>query len=245
MRTDALVRKIAPPLQRLVGGTDWDPDEQPWAPGQVIDVNESGALGEIPLSDIPQGAFAHEQDILGFAERVSGASDNFMGRPGASPYRSATEINAVSSGGNIRIDVMVKRTQQSMRKLAWFLWWLLYQYRPFYDYFFADNTELTISKPEMRPTPNGMMPFEFIPQGMQSDSTKEAKRQQDLQLLQISAPFLNQHNPDGIRYMLDKLLQDFNFQDRSMILGPSWNALQQMMQQAFQEGAKQASKQGG
>ncbi len=96
---------------------------------------------------------------------------------------------------------------------------------------------------EMRPAPNGLMPFEFIPQGKLSDASKEAQRQQYLMLTQAIGPTLMQQYPDGMQYLLDNLLRSYDVQDRSQIIGPSWNMLQQQLQQAFQMGMQQGMEQ--
>lgn len=241
MRADAIMRRIAPPILRQTG-SPWNPDEGYWEPGQIIDVTDPSELTELPLSDVPNGMFAHEQDLMAFTERVTGMSDYFMGRS-PTQNRTATEVNRVTSEGLARMDVAISRFQNSMKQLAWTLWWLLYQYRPYIDTFYAENQNMSISKAEMRPqSANGLMPFEFIPQGQLSDASKESKRQQDLMLLNVVGQFLTQFYPDGIQYMLDTILRDFDVQDRSRILGPSWNALQQQLQQAFQQGVEEGAK---
>lgn len=242
MRSDAITRKIAPPLIQQIGAA-WNPDEIPWRPGQIIPVNDPGELFELQLSDIPQGIFAHEQDILQFTERVTGMSDYAIGTS-PSRGRTATEVNRVTSEGLARIDIVISRFQQGMRQLAWHIWWLLYQYRPFWDYFYAENQDMSITKVEMRPSPNGMLPFEFIPQGQLSDASKESRRQQNLMLLQVVGGYLQQFYPDGLQYLLDRTMAEFDVQDRSRILGPSWNLLQQMMQQAQQAGYQQGLEDG-
>lgn len=245
MRADAITRKIAPPIMKRKG-SGWDPTKKKWAPGQVIEVTDPAEIVELQLSDIPGTVFNHEQDLLAFSERVTGTSDYFMGRS-PSQSRTATEVNRVTSEGLARMDVMISRFQSTMRRLAWHLWWMLYQYRPFYDYFYAENAEMGITKYEMRPVNNGLMPFDFVPQGMQSDSSREAKRQQLLTLLNVVQGPLTQFNPDGIQYMLDNILREFDIQDRAQILGPQWSVTQQTINQAYeqglQEGAAQAQQQ--
>jgi len=234
MRADAVTRRIAPPLLRRTGAR-WDPQEQPWRPGMVIDVNDPAEIIELSLSDVPNSMFAHEQDILAFTERMTGMSDVFMGRMG-SPYTTATAINRVTSEGLARMDVAVSRFQIGMKKLAWVLWWLLYQYRPYQDAFLVEGQPMTITKDEMRPTQNGLMPFEFIPQGQLSDASKDARRQQLTFLLQASIGPLSQFYPDGIQHLLEKVFHAYDIQDRHAILGPPWSVIQQQLQQAMQQG---------
>ena len=241
MRSDAIARRIAPPILRRTGAR-WDPEEQPWQPGMVIDVTDPAEIIELQLSDVPNSLFAHEQDVMAFVERVTGQSDYFMGRS-PSQSRTATEVNRVTSEGLARMDVSVSRFQESMTKLAWVLWWLLYQYRPHMDTFAVGNQEYTITKDEMRPANNGLMPFEFIPQGELSDASKDARRQQLIFLLQTSSQALSQFYPDGIRSLLDEVFAAFDIQNRNEILGPPWSAVMQQIQAAYQQGAQEGAKQ--
>jgi len=242
MRSDAVARRIAPPLLRRTGAR-WDPVEQPWRPGMVIDVNDPAELIELAMSDVPNGLFAHEQDIMAFTERMTGMSDVFMGRMG-SPYATATAVNRVTSEGLARMDINVSRFQSGMKKLAWVIWWLLYQYRPYVDAFLVDGQEATITKDEMRPTQNGLMPFEFTPHGMHSDSSKEARRQQLTFLLQVATGPLSQFYPDGIQKLLDEVFASYDIKNRTEVLGPPWSVIQQQLQQAFQQGMQQGMQQG-
>ena len=253
MRADAIAIRIAPPIVTLTG-SPWDPEETPWQPGQRIEVTNPNEIYQMQLQDVPSSLFAHEQDTLAFVERVTGMSDYFMGRS-PSQNRTATEVNRVTSEGLARIDVMVSRFQKTgMKKLAWIMWWLLYQYRPFIDYFADENISYQISKLEMRPSSNGLMPFEFVPHGELSDASKEARRQQKLMLLQAASGPLMQFYPDGIQQMLLDIFGDFEITNKQQILGPpgAWSAIQNMIQQAYQQGmqegmqagAQQAAQQG-
>ncbi len=243
MRADALAIRIAAPILRRLGAA-WDPEDQPWAPGQVIDVTDPSEIIQMNMLDVPSSLFAHEQDTLGFVERVTGMSDYFMGRS-PSQNRTATEVNRVTSEGLARIDVMVSRFQQKgMTRLAWALWWLLYQYRPFLDFFPSESGEpMQISKMQMGPTPTGLMPFEFRPHGVLSDASKEARRQQKLMLLQAASGPLSQFFPDGIQQLLKDIFKEFEVTNVDSVLGPPWNVLQQQMQQAFQQGMQQGMQQ--
>lgn len=242
MRADAIAIRIAPPILRRIG-EQWDPEEQPWSPGQVIDVTDPAALIQMQLMDVPSSLFAHEQDTLAFVERVTGMSDYFMGRS-PTQNRTATEVNRVTSEGLARIDVMVSRFQHGgMKKLAWALWWLLYQYRPFIDFFNAEGSQLTITKLQMSPTSNGLMPFEFRPHGELSDASKEARRSHKLMLLQTASGPLSQFYPDGIQQLLRDVFAEFEITNKDQILGPPWSVIQQQMQQAFQQGMQQGMQQ--
>lgn len=242
MRGDAIAIRIASPILRRIGAA-WDPEEQPWSPGQVIDVTDPAEIVQMQIMDVPGSLFAHEQDTLAFVERVTGMSDYFMGRS-PSQNRTATEVNRVTSEGLARIDVMVSRFQKKgMTRLAWALWWLLYQYRPFLDYFPSEGRTLQISKMEMGPTPTGLMAFEFRPHGVLSDASKEARRQQKLMMLQTASGPLSQFYPDGIQQLLKDIFSEFEITNVDGILGPPWSVIQQQIQQAFQQGMQQGMQQ--
>lgn len=240
MRADSIVRQVAPPILRRQGAV-WNPEDDPWKPGQVIDVTDPAEIVEMNLSPVPNSIFAHAQDILANTERMTGMSDLFMGRI-SSPYQTATATTTARSEGLVRIDVSITRFQESMRRLAWILWWLLYQYRPFLEVFQAENTTYQLLKPEMAPGQNGVMPFDFTPQGMQSDASKEARRQQLIYLLNTSAGVLQQYYPDGIQKLLEELFDAFDIKNKADILGPQWSILQQQIQQAMQMGYQQGQQ---
>jgi hypothetical protein len=246
MRADAIVRRITPPILKRMGSL-WDHEENPMVPGGVYEVTDTEEIKELVLAPVDSASFAHGQELIAYTERVTGMSDFFMGRM-SNQHATATAVNRVTSEGLARVDVMVSRIQQSLTTFAWTIWWLLYQYRPMMDTFHAENQDMSITKAEMRPTEQGLMPFEFVPQGKLSDASREAQRQQLMMLLQITAPYLQQFYPDGLQHMLDKIMQSFDVQDRSVVLGPPWNALQgqiqQIAQQAYQQGAKDTA-QGG
>lgn len=243
MRADAIAIRLAAPIMKRVGAK-WDAEEVPWQPGQVIEFTDPGEIFVQQLPDVPSSLFAHEQDTLAFVERVTGMSDYSMGRS-PSQNRTATEVNKVTTEGLARIDVMVSRFQKGgMKKLAWVLWWLLYQYRPIVDYFRDDVQDLSINKMEMRPNAQGLMPFEFQPHGELSDASKEARRMQLLHLFQYASQPLSQFYPDGLQALLEELMDSFDMTNHQKVLGPPWMLLQQQMQQAFAQGQQEGYKAG-
>ena len=242
MRADALAIRIAPPILARISSR-WDPEEQPWAPGQIINVTDPAEIIQMQIADVPSSLFAHEQDTLAFVERVTGMSDYFMGRSPAQ-NRTATEVSKVTSEGLARMDVMVSRFQHGgMKSLSWVLWWLLYQYRPFVDYFQSDGQNYMITKTQMRPTDTGLMPFELIPHGMLSEASKEARRAQRLNLFQVASGPLSQFYPDGMQVMLKEIAHDFEIKNVDEMLGPPWSVIQKQLQQAFQQGMQQGAEQ--
>lgn len=243
MRGDSIAMQIAPPILARQGSV-WNPETHPFRPGQVIAVSDNSEIIQMNMKDIPGSVFAHERDIMEFAERMTGMSDVFMGRVG-SPYQTATATTAARSEGLVRLDVSITRFQNSMKKVAWILWWMLFQFRPYVDTFHVDehDANYTITKAEMAPGTNGLMPFEFLPQGTQSDASKEARRQQLIFLLNTMYPALQANYPDGVQALLGELLDAFDVKNKSEILGPDWELIRQQLQQAFQEGMQQGAAQ--
>ena len=244
LRMDSIARTVAPPVLKKFG-SHWDEEINPLTPKSVIGVNDITDIAELPLRDIPNGLFAHEQDLMAFVERSTGMSDTSMGRMN-NQYATATAVNRITSEGLARVDIAVSRFQYGMKRLGWFLWWLLYQYRPLVDYFYAENAQRTITKMDMRPRDElSLMPFELIPQGMLSEASKEARKQQSLMMYQILSAVLSQFYPDGLQKLTDEILKTHDIQDRGSITGPPWSVIQQQIQQAYQQGMMEGMEQGG
>lgn len=240
-RADALALTIGSPILRR-HGAEWDPDVEAFRPGLVVNVTDPSEVVQMQIAPVGNAAFSHESDLLAFVERLTGLSDYHMGR-NAAMGRTATEVNRVTSEGLARLDTMVSRFQHGgMKKLGWMLWWLLYQFRPFIDYFYYDGEEYTITKVERAPLDNGLMAFELQPHGILSDASKEAKRQQKLMLMNTITGVLSQHYPDGVQVLLKDLLHEFDVKNADEVLGPPWSVLQQQLQAAYQQGMQEGQQ---
>lgn len=241
-RADGISRLVNPPILKRMGSM-WDEEKDPLRPGKVITVQDPKDIQEFLGREIPSSLFAHEQDILAFVERQTGLSDYSMGRM-QSQYATATAVQKVTTSGLARVDVAISRFQSGMKRMSWFMWWMLYQFRPLIDRFYAQNSDMTITKAEMRPSSGGLMPFEFIPQGMLSDISKDNNRNQAFMLMQALGPVLQQNYPDGLHALADDVLKAYDVHDRASILGPPWGLLQQQLQQlqqqAYQQGQQDA-----
>ena len=102
-----------------------------------------------------------------------------------------------------------------------------------------------IQKIEMRPYPDtSRKPFEFVPQGQVSEATRQDRQQTLLFLLGQAAGFLQQYNPDGIRHLLLEVLASYDIKDRNLIVGPPWQAMQQLIAQAQQQGMEAGYQEG-
>lgn len=240
-RADAVALALAPPVMRR-HGAEWDPDVEGFKPGLVIPVSDMSEIQIMQVPNVGNASFSHEHDILAFVERVTGMNDYMMGR-NAQQGRTATEVNRVTSEGLARLDTMVSRFQNGgMKRLGWMLWWLLYQYRPFLDYFFYDGESEQISKDEKSPNNHGLMPFELQPHGVLSDASKEARRQQKLMMFNTVAGVLSQHYPDGLQQLLRDIFHDFDLKSVEEVLGPDWSILQEQIQAAYQQGMQEGQE---
>lgn len=243
IRADSLSLAIAPPITRRHGSL-WDPGTDPFGPGVVIDVTDHADVAQMQIAPVGNASFQHEHDIIGFVERLTGLSDYHMGR-NANQNRTATEVNRVTSEGLIRLDTMVSRFQHGgMKKLGWTLWWLLYQFRPFLDFFYHDGQQYQITKTEKAPLDSGLMAFELQPHGILSDASKEARRQQLLMMFNTMAGVLSEHYPDGLQVLLHDILEEFGIKNAEQIIGPEWSIIQQQIQMAFQQGMEEGQRSG-
>ena len=209
-----------------------------------MEVMDHSDVQQMQIAPIGNAAFQHEHDIVGFVERLTGLSDYHMGR-NANMNRTATEVNRVTSEGLIRLDTMVSRFQHGgMKKLGWTLWWLLYQFRPFLDFFFHDGVSYQLSKVEKAPLDNGLMSFELQPHGILSDASKEARRQQMLTMFNTMAGVLSEHYPDGLQILLHDILEEFGIRNAEEIIGPEWGVIQQQIQAAYAQGMQEGQQSG-
>lgn len=127
-RADALARATLPPLLR-VRGSGWNPNEQPVAPGETIDVNDPGEIQVLQLPDFRASNIQHEQMLVALGERITGISDFQLGRsPGQG--RTFGEVRSVLSEGEVRIDVLLSRIHEGMRRLAELTFDIAYQFLP-------------------------------------------------------------------------------------------------------------------
>lgn len=104
------------PLKRMQGAL-WDPYEQPWAPGQVIDVRDQREIEAMVVPDVTAPAMNHIAMLERTAERVSGLNDIASGQVNQED-RTLGEVQMASMGSEIRTDLIVKRFQMAFEQIA-------------------------------------------------------------------------------------------------------------------------------
>lgn len=103
------------PITRRQGAL-WDPKEQPWGPGVVIDVRDAQEITPIQVPDIPQSAMALMQEPLQMAERIAGLNDISTAAT-STEDKTLGEVRLQTTAAEIRIDEGVKLIQESLETL--------------------------------------------------------------------------------------------------------------------------------
>lgn len=103
------------PLKVLTSSV-WDPDEEPWGPGQRMTVNDMNDVQPISLPDVPASMMNRESGIIQAAERLSGLNDVSLG---ATPDASRTlgEVQMVTEQSFVRIEESIRNMQETLEEL--------------------------------------------------------------------------------------------------------------------------------
>lgn len=180
-RADAMARAALSPIKRLRGSL-WNPGEEPLKPNGVITVGTMEEIQPLILPDLPQSNIAYENMLIQLGERITGISDFQLGRsPGAN--RTFGEVRSVLSEGEVRLDVMLSRIQESMRRLAELTFDLAYQMMPYGGLFAVGRDFFKITPEAMRPPEIGFEAYEFVPNGTLSEASKDQALERTVVLL--------------------------------------------------------------
>jgi hypothetical protein len=115
MNADRSTLATNPPMKRRQGAL-YDPEEQPWGTGQMIDVRDMDELQPIEIPDVPSSGFQREAMILQAAERLTGVNDTAVGVQ-AEEKRTATEVQNVAVAGAVRTEEIVENIQEALEQL--------------------------------------------------------------------------------------------------------------------------------
>ena len=107
---------ISAPIKRQTGAL-WDPDDQPFGPGAVIDVRDMKEIEPFAIPDLNQAAANREQEIVQASERVAGINDVALGQ---TPQNTRTlgEVNIVAEQSFVRMDDVIKALLEPMEELG-------------------------------------------------------------------------------------------------------------------------------
>lgn len=104
-----------PPLMRMHGAL-WNPDEQPFGTGRVIDVRSKDEITPLIIPDVPASLVNREAAVLAAAERVSGQNDISTGTTSGED-RTLGERQMQAESSFVRIEEPVKHCQETMEDL--------------------------------------------------------------------------------------------------------------------------------
>lgn len=115
MRADRSTLVTNAPILRMVGGL-WEPKEQPFGPGAIIDVRQKDEISPFTVPDVPASVIQQESVLLQASERLSGLNDAAVGIQ-TQEKRTRGEVEIVSAAGAIRVSEVVKNVQEGLEPL--------------------------------------------------------------------------------------------------------------------------------
>jgi len=103
------------PIKRLVGSA-WVPEEQPWGPRAIIDVNNMAEVEVMQFSDVPQSQHYLLGESIEAAERTLGLNDTSQG---ITPQQDRTlgEVRMVAGYSEIRIEEILMNLREALEDL--------------------------------------------------------------------------------------------------------------------------------
>jgi hypothetical protein len=233
------------PIKKVAGAL-WDEDEQPWGPKAVITVRDMREIEQQVVQDVPASLFANIDRCERTAERLAGVNDIASGQV-AQESRTLGEIQMATEQSFVRMDMIVRRFQESMEDLG--------QIRhAIWKRTLAESTT-GVEAPQSlmvglegrgvsidQYMPNGKItaalldgPFRFKPYGSVQTADPSKRRADAMALMQTipllvqTFPFLAQQlvTPRAGRAMLRELMQAFNVRNLQAFMGSPSEDFQQ------------------
>jgi hypothetical protein len=112
MAADRAAMQVQVPIKRLVGAL-WDPVEQPWGAGAVIDVRDPREVELFQVQDLTPAALTHIQMMEHTADLVSGVNDIAAGQVN-SEQRTLGEVKLATANAGVRTNLVIRRFQEAM-----------------------------------------------------------------------------------------------------------------------------------
>lgn len=116
MAADRSSLAVNAPITKMTGAL-WDEDEQPWGPKAVITVRDPREITQVQVADVPASVFDQIQRCEATAERLAGVNDIASGQV-AQESRTLGEIQMATEQSFVRMDLIVRRFQESMEDLG-------------------------------------------------------------------------------------------------------------------------------
>ena len=116
MAADRAALVVQAPIKRLIGAM-WEPEEQPWGPRAVIDVQDMNEVQPVQVPDYTGPAFQHLQMMERTAERIAGVNDIASGQI-ATEQRTLGEVQMATANSAVRMDIVIRRFQETMETIG-------------------------------------------------------------------------------------------------------------------------------
>lgn len=116
MIADRAALATSAPLMRTVGGL-WNPYEQPFAPGAVIDVRDQQEVRQLQVADVPQSVIVQKQGVRSDLERGVGLNDVSVGQE-TQERRTLGEVRLAAGYSEVRVKAILTTMQESLEELG-------------------------------------------------------------------------------------------------------------------------------
>lgn len=191
-----------------------------YEPGMVIPSDQPSDVNVVNVNPNMTYALAHQQNLIGFAERVTGINDMNSGRQSDRPNapRTARQTIAYLDQGNTRLNLSMTNIRDGLRKLIKYIWELDCQYAPPTKFFritgksgagVLDRQQFGKMTPKERAGR-----YDFDIKFATSSHSKEAKKAALTEFAGIAlATPLMQQNLEGQWHLLNEYSNIFNFFD--------------------------------
>jgi hypothetical protein len=201
------------PLIFYSPSSGWDPKAQKYGPGEAIPSEHPEKVNVVKVQADLQGCVVKEQSVLAYAERVTGNSDQAMGRAIDRPNapRTATGQIALIQQGNVRADLDMRFLREDVGAIARDIWELDQQFCT-EDVFFrvtGDDADGLFDTKHggayMTPSERGGM-YDFDIEFATNVWSREADKQKALQLyeLDLQNPLIAQ-NPTALWLVTNRM----------------------------------------
>jgi hypothetical protein len=206
MAADRAAMQVQVPIKRLTGAL-WDPVEQPWGAGAVIDVRDPREVEPFVIQDLTPAALTHIQMMEHTADLVSGVNDIAAGQVN-SEQRTLGEVKLSTANAGVRTNLVIRRFQEAMEEV-----WTIRM---------AIRKRVLSEQKQGVPLPNSVMGnlegrganlAEFMPDGKVTAALLDgAFRGKPRGSVETADPYMNRQNWIQFLQILPTLMQTFGMQ---------------------------------
>lgn len=116
MKADRQALALNAPILRT-STSIWDPDDQPFGVGAVLDVRDPNEIRQLVVADVPASTIESERTIMSAAERVTGLNDVSISGIQTAERRTATEVSTSAAASQVRVEEAIHNVQEAMEDL--------------------------------------------------------------------------------------------------------------------------------